>query len=115
VCKNFDAIFWVLAERHPNAIDGMIGMQKKSISANSRSLNLLSIVHFSALESDCRTSSYLVKSLVPEADLSPRSGFTLVPYVISLSLVMVFFGGGAYGSLPDAAIWWCLPTGGGAF
>ncbi len=26
---------------------------------------------------------------------------------------MVFFGGGAYGSLPDAAIWWCLRTGGG--
>ena len=25
----------------------------------------------------------------------------------------VFFGGGAYGSLPDAAIWWCLRTGGG--
>ena len=25
---------------------------------------------------------------------------------------MVFFGG-AYGSLPDAAIWWCLRTGGG--
>ena len=25
----------------------------------------------------------------------------------------VFFGGGAYGSLPDAAIWWCLQTGGG--
>jgi len=24
-----------------------------------------------------------------------------------------FFGGGAYGSLPDAAIWWCLRTGGG--
>ena len=22
-------------------------------------------------------------------------------------------GGGAYGSLPDAAIWWCLRTGGG--
>jgi len=26
---------------------------------------------------------------------------------------MVFLGGGAYGSLPDAAIWWCLRTGGG--
>ena len=26
---------------------------------------------------------------------------------------MVFWGGGAYGSLPDAAIWWCLRTGGG--
>jgi hypothetical protein len=26
---------------------------------------------------------------------------------------MVFLGGGAYGSLPDAAIWWCLQTGGG--
>ena len=25
----------------------------------------------------------------------------------------VFLGGGAYGSLPDAAIWWCLRTGGG--
>ena len=25
----------------------------------------------------------------------------------------VFFWGGAYGSLPDAAIWWCLRTGGG--
>ena len=24
-----------------------------------------------------------------------------------------FFWGGAYGSLPDAAIWWCLRTGGG--
>ena len=24
-----------------------------------------------------------------------------------------FLGGGAYGSLPDAAIWWCLWTGGG--
>ena len=24
-----------------------------------------------------------------------------------------FFFGGAYGSLPDAAIWWCLQTGGG--
>ena len=24
-----------------------------------------------------------------------------------------FLGGGAYGSLPDAAIWWCLRTGGG--
>jgi len=24
-----------------------------------------------------------------------------------------FFFGGAYGSLPDAAIWWCLRTGGG--
>ena len=23
------------------------------------------------------------------------------------------FFGGAYGSLPDAAIWWCLRTGGG--
>jgi len=29
-----------------------------------------------------------------------------------MNLVMVFFGG-AYGSLPDAAIWWCLRTGGG--
>jgi hypothetical protein len=26
---------------------------------------------------------------------------------------MVYFVGGAYGSLPDAAIWWCLRTGGG--
>ncbi len=26
---------------------------------------------------------------------------------------MVFLGGGAYGSLPDAALWWCLRTGGG--
>ena len=26
---------------------------------------------------------------------------------------MVFLGGGAYVSLPDAAIWWCLRTGGG--
>jgi hypothetical protein len=25
----------------------------------------------------------------------------------------MFFGGGAYGSLPNAAIWWCLRTGGG--
>ena len=25
----------------------------------------------------------------------------------------VFFFLGAYGSLPDAAIWWCLRTGGG--
>ena len=25
----------------------------------------------------------------------------------------VFWGGGAYGSLPDTAIWWCLQTGGG--
>jgi hypothetical protein len=24
-----------------------------------------------------------------------------------------FWGGGAYGSQPDAAIWWCLWTGGG--
>ena len=29
------------------------------------------------------------------------------------SLVLFFWGGGAYGSLPDAAIWWCLRTGDG--
>jgi hypothetical protein len=33
--------------------------------------------------------------------------------VISRSLVLFFFLG-AYGSLPDAAIWWCLRTGGGS-
>ena len=32
--------------------------------------------------------------------------------VISQSLVMGFFWG-ACGSLPNAAIWWCLQTGGG--
>ena len=26
---------------------------------------------------------------------------------------LCLLGGGAYGSLPDAAIWWCLRTGGG--
>ena len=29
MCKNFDATFWVSTERHPDAIDQMIGMPKK--------------------------------------------------------------------------------------
>ncbi len=40
----------------------------------------------------------------------------LIPwYPISYLMIAssVFFGGGAYGSLPDATIWWCLRTGGG--
>ncbi len=40
VCKNFDATFWVSTKRHPDAIDQMIRMPKKSASAKSRSLNL---------------------------------------------------------------------------
>ena len=30
-----------------------------------------------------------------------------------LTIASSVFWGGAYGSLPDAAIWWCLRTGGG--
>ena len=42
--------------------------------------------------------------------------FVLIPwYPISYLTIAGygFFWGGAYGSLPDAAIWWCLLTGGG--
>ena len=47
---------------------------------------------------------------------APVFNNALIPwYPISYLTIAssVFFGGGAYGSLPDAAIWWCLRTGGG--
>ncbi len=38
---------------------------------------------------------------------------SLVSHKLSHDCQFCFLGGGAYGSLPDAAIWWCLRTGGG--
>ena len=37
----------------------------------------------------------------------------LIPWYPISYLMICFFGRGAYGSLPDAEIWWCLRTGGG--
>jgi len=42
--------------------------------------------------------------------------YVLIPSTTACYLTIAgygFFGGGTYGSLPDAAIWWCLRTGGG--
>jgi len=42
--------------------------------------------------------------------------FVLIPSTTACYFTIAgygFFFGGAYGSLPDAAIWWCLRTGGG--
>jgi len=50
------------------------------------------------------------------ADKKVAEKYVLIPwYPISYLTIAGydFFGGGAYGSLPDAAIWWCLRTGGG--
>jgi hypothetical protein len=42
--------------------------------------------------------------------------YVLIPSTTACYLTIAgygFFWGGAYGSLPDAAIWWCLRPGGG--
>ncbi len=63
-------------------------------------------------------SPYGYPNDVPGGQKSVEDTNVLIPwYPISyLTIASSFFlGGGAYGSLPDAAIWWCLRTGGGAF
>ena len=42
-----------------------------------------------------------------------RSGNSFDDRMLSHDRWLWFFFWGAYGSLPDAAIWWCLRTGGG--
>ena len=53
------------------------------------------------------------KSVEQKKSLSQICINSLVSHKLSHDRWLWFFFLGAYGSLPDAAIWWCLRTGGG--